>query len=44
MKVLALLALALLVGLSACGRKGAPLPPGPPDKVIWPRTYPAPDQ
>jgi predicted small lipoprotein YifL len=35
------LACALLLGLAACGRKGGPLPPGPPDQVTYPRTYPA---
>lgn len=37
----ALLALTLTLGLlAACGIKGAPNPPGPPDKVIYPKTYP----
>ena len=32
---------ALLIGLLAgCGKKGAPDPPGPPDKVTYPKTYP----
>ncbi len=36
-----LLAVALLAGLlAACGKKGPPDPPGPPDKIIWPRAYP----
>jgi predicted small lipoprotein YifL len=35
------IALALLVALTACGRKGPPAPPGPPDQVTYPRTYPA---
>ena len=40
MRMLALaLALALLAG---CGKKGAPVAPGPPDQVTYPRTYPAP--
>jgi predicted small lipoprotein YifL len=33
----------LLVGLAllaACGKKGAPDPPGPPDKITYPRVYP----
>jgi hypothetical protein len=38
----ALLALAMALALSGCGKKNAPSPPGPPDQVIWPRTYPAP--
>jgi predicted small lipoprotein YifL len=39
----AALLLAILAGalvLSACGKKGAPLPPGPEDQVTYPRTYP----
>ncbi len=36
-----LLALALATGLlAACGKKGAPEPAGPPEKIIWPRSYP----
>lgn len=26
--------------LSACGKKGPPEPPGPSDKITWPRSYP----
>jgi predicted small lipoprotein YifL len=33
------LALAGLL-LLACGKKGPPQPPGPPDKVIYPKVYP----
>ncbi len=33
-----LLALALLAG---CGKKGAPLVPGPPDEVTFPKGYPS---
>ena len=36
------LALAVAMGLlAACGKKGPPDPPGPPDRIIWPRSYPA---
>ncbi len=28
--------------LVACGKKGPPDPPGPPDKIIWPKSYPVP--
>jgi predicted small lipoprotein YifL len=31
---------ATLVLLVACGKKGPPDPPGPPDKIIYPKTYP----
>jgi predicted small lipoprotein YifL len=36
---LALLLIAL-VTLGGCGKKGAPQPPGPPDQVIFPKSYP----
>lgn len=36
-----LCALALLLALSGCGKKGAPAPYGPPSEVTYPRTYPA---
>jgi predicted small lipoprotein YifL len=36
--LMVVLALGLLLG--ACGKKGPPDPPGPPDKVIYPRAYP----
>jgi predicted small lipoprotein YifL len=26
--------------LAACGKKGPPEAPGPPDQITWPRTYP----
>ncbi len=35
------LILLALAGLAACGKVGYPVPPGPPDQVIYPRTYPA---
>lgn len=34
------LALATLLGVAACGKKGPPTPPGPPDKVTYPKIYP----
>ncbi|MBQ5515950.1 MAG: hypothetical protein IIT88_02550 [Acetobacter sp.] len=33
----------LFLPLSACGKKGLPHPPGPPDKVTYPRIYPPDD-
>ncbi len=36
-------ALCLVVALgllAACGKKGPPEPPGPPDKVTFPKSYP----
>jgi hypothetical protein len=38
-RLLALGALALL--LAGCGRMGDVRPPGPPEQVTYPRTYPA---
>jgi len=35
------LALLMVLTIAACGRKGPPLPPGPPDQVTYPRGYPA---
>lgn len=35
------LALAAALALSACGKKGPPLPPGPADQITYPRLYPA---
>jgi predicted small lipoprotein YifL len=37
-----LLGVALLGALllTACGKKGPPDPPGPPDKITYPRSYP----
>jgi predicted small lipoprotein YifL len=37
--IVALLGMAVLV-LVACGKKGPPSPPGPPDQITWPRVYP----
>jgi predicted small lipoprotein YifL len=33
--------LALCLALSACGRRGAPTPPGPAADITYPRVYPA---
>ncbi len=40
-RVLLLLALVAVVLLVGCGKRGDPAPPGPPEAVTWPRTYPA---
>lgn len=34
----AFLALTLL---AACGKKGGPVPPGPANEIVYPRTYPS---
>jgi len=39
--ILLLFVVLLAAPLAACGKKGAPSPPGPPEKVIYPRVYPA---
>ncbi len=31
----------LLVLLSACGKKGLPVPPGPQSAIIYPKAYPS---
>ena len=36
----AILLLLTLGSLAACGKKGPPEPPGPPEKVTYPRIYP----
>lgn len=40
---IALLALAMLAPLAACGRAGPPRAPGPQGAITYPRTYPAPE-
>jgi hypothetical protein len=36
-----LLLVVMALGLASCGKKGAPVPPGPPDQVRYPKTYPS---
>jgi predicted small lipoprotein YifL len=38
--VLIVVAVLGMAVLAACGKKGLPSPPGPPDQITWPRTYP----
>jgi predicted small lipoprotein YifL len=40
MRIVVLLAMVVALALSGCGKKGPPSPPGPPDKITWPRSYP----
>ena len=44
MKRGSLLALAAVLAVAACGKKGPPLPPGPADQITYPRLYPAPSK
>ncbi|MFN7000717.1 hypothetical protein [Elioraea tepidiphila] len=39
-RVVLLLALVAAVLLVGCGKRGDPVPPGPEEEVIYPRTYP----
>lgn len=39
--IAAMIGIALALGLSGCGKKGAPSPPGPADEIHYPRIYPA---
>jgi predicted small lipoprotein YifL len=32
--------LLILLTLTACGKRGSPQPPGPPDQVTYPKVYP----
>lgn len=38
--VLVALALAALVSVAACGKRGGPVPPGPANEITYPRVYP----
>jgi predicted small lipoprotein YifL len=38
----ALAMLLLAAALAGCGKKGAPVPPGPPQDIIYPKAYPNP--
>jgi len=40
MKLL-LLGTLICLTLTACGRRGTPIPPGPAGDIIYPHTYPA---
>ena len=33
-------ALACIMLLAACGKKGPPSPPGPANQITWPKAYP----
>ena len=35
------LVLMLGVALAACGKRGPPAPPGPPEDIIFPKVYPS---
>jgi hypothetical protein len=37
-----LLAFTIATSLTACGKKGAPRPPGPGSEITYPRGYPSP--
>ena len=39
MRLCLMLAVALAL-LAGCGKKGPPSPPGPPDQIIYPKSYP----
>jgi predicted small lipoprotein YifL len=36
-----LLTFVCLLGLTGCGRRGAPIPPGPAADITYPHVYPA---
>ena len=31
----------VLLALAACGKKGSPVPPGPSNEIVFPKTYPS---
>ncbi len=35
-----LLVLAMVLALAGCGKRGDPSPPGPADRIIYPKVYP----
>jgi len=35
------LAMLCVLALAGCGRRGAPVPPGPASAITYPHTYPA---
>lgn len=37
----AALVLAMLLALAGCGKKGAPIAPGPANQIIYPHSYPS---
>ena len=37
----AALFLVALVALTACGKKGSPVPPGPGNEIVFPKQYPS---
>jgi len=36
-----MLAIAALLALGACGKRGSPVAPGPAAEVMYPKTYPS---
>ena len=41
--LLVALSVAGSVALAGCGKKGPPNPAGPPDQIIYPKSYPKPE-
>ena len=42
-RIFLLVALSVSVSLAGCGKKGPPNPAGPPDQIIYPKSYPQPE-